>query len=177
MKALDLCCGLGGWTEGLLAAGYEVIGVDVIPHSDYPAPLLRADVRSLKGDWFKDIDLVVASPPCEEFSRHDMPWCRAKNPPEPDLSIVEACQRLAKEIGAPLVLENVRGAQKWLGKARCKYGACYLWGDGAPETCPKSPPGNGKERLSSKERLRRAKVPIDLARYVAEHHSAKRRID
>jgi len=27
--AIDLFCGLGGWTEGLLAEGYEVIGFDI----------------------------------------------------------------------------------------------------------------------------------------------------
>ena len=27
--ALDLCCGMGGWTHGLVAAGWDVIGFDV----------------------------------------------------------------------------------------------------------------------------------------------------
>lgn len=27
--ALDLCCGKGGWTLGLVAAGWDVIGFDV----------------------------------------------------------------------------------------------------------------------------------------------------
>ena len=26
--AIDLYCGLGGWTEGLLAEGYRVVGFD-----------------------------------------------------------------------------------------------------------------------------------------------------
>jgi len=30
--AIDLCCGLGGWTEGLLAEGYRVIGYDIEAH-------------------------------------------------------------------------------------------------------------------------------------------------
>ena len=170
MKALDLCCGMGGWTEGLLAAGWEVIGVDTEIHPEYPAPALKADVRTLSGDWFAGIALVVASPPCEEFSRHGMPWTRAKNPPAPDLSIVEACYRIAREVGAPLVLENVRSAQPWLGKAVWNWGSCYLWGDGVPVLRLKVPPGNGKERLSSAARMRRAKIPVDLARYVAEYH-------
>ena len=34
--AIDLFCGLGGWTEGLLAEGYRVVGFDVERHR-YPA--------------------------------------------------------------------------------------------------------------------------------------------
>lgn len=30
--AIDLYCGLGGWTEGLLAEGYDVIGFDIARH-------------------------------------------------------------------------------------------------------------------------------------------------
>lgn len=30
--AIDLFCGLGGWTEGLLANGYYVIGFDIERH-------------------------------------------------------------------------------------------------------------------------------------------------
>ena len=31
--AIDLFCGLGGWTEGLLAEGYYVVGFDVERHA------------------------------------------------------------------------------------------------------------------------------------------------
>lgn len=171
---LDLCCGLGGWARGFLDLGWRVIGVDIEP-LPYPGELIVCDVRQLDVRTLPPITLVVASPPCEAFSRWDMPWTRAKNPPPPDLSIVEACQRIARELGAPLVLENVRGAQKWLGRSVATYGTRYLWGDGVPALVPfaqryrKNEPG-AKSRLSSSRRRERAIIPYPIARWVAECH-------
>jgi C-5 cytosine-specific DNA methylase len=35
----------------------------------------------------------------------------------------------AKKRYIPLIVENVRGAQKWVGRARWSFGSFYLWGD------------------------------------------------
>lgn len=164
---IDLCCGLGGWADGLLPLGYTVVGYDREPMPGYPGHFVQADVRTLTGDRFRHAVLIVASPPCEEFSRHSMPWTRKRNPPPPDLSIVKACYRIAEEAGVPLVLENVRAAQPWLGKAEWRYGSCYLWGDGIPLLRPDAVPlGNGKARRTSTARQQRAKVPLALAQFI-----------
>jgi hypothetical protein len=80
--AVDLFCGLGGWTEGLLAEGYRVVGIDIEEHvygeHRYPAKLMLADVLTLHGSLFARADLIVASPPCQEYSYMAMPWKRAK---------------------------------------------------------------------------------------------------
>ncbi len=85
--AIDLFCGLGGWTEGLLAEGWGVIGYDIEAHEygdqKYPGRLVLQDVRSLHGSQFKDADLIVGSSPCQEFSYRAMPWKRAKALPPP----------------------------------------------------------------------------------------------
>jgi hypothetical protein len=39
----------------------------------------------------------------------------------------EACEAAGRHI--PLIVENVRGAQPWVGRARWNYGSFYLWGD------------------------------------------------
>ncbi len=58
-----------------------------------------------------------------------MPWKRAKALPPPDNTLFEACFRIAREAGCPLVVENVKGAQPWVGRAAWHYGSFYLWGD------------------------------------------------
>ena len=80
--AIDLYCGLGGWAEGFLAEGYAVIGFDIEKHDygtgSYPGQLVLQDVTTLHGSQFKDADVIVASPPCTEYSYMAMPWSRAK---------------------------------------------------------------------------------------------------
>ncbi len=167
--AIDLFCGLGGWTEALLAEGYDVIGFDIERHEygdhRYPGKLVIQDVRTLHGAQFKDAALIVASPPCQAYSYRAMPWKRAKALPPPDNTLFETCFRIQREanfanrcgpggccvacggIGKtelvecdecnatgrkryiPLIVENVRGAQKWVGRARWNFGSFYLWGD------------------------------------------------
>jgi hypothetical protein len=72
-----------------------------------------------------------------------MPWKRAKALPPPDNTLFEACFRIQREAceaagrHIPLIVENVRGAQKWVGRARWNWGSFYLWGD-VPALMPKA---------------------------------------
>ena len=147
--AIDLFCGLGGWTEGLLAEGYDVVGFDIERHDygtgGYPAQLVLQDILTVHGKQFKDAALIVASPPCQEYSYMAMPWSRAKTIQAEYLSgqrdtkkltaLFDACFRIQREASEaagrhiPMVVENVRGAQKWVGRARWNFGSFYLWGD------------------------------------------------
>lgn len=138
--AIDLFCGLGGWTEGLLAEGYDVVGFDIERHDygdgmRYPAQLVLQDVLTIHGKQFKDAALIVASPPCQAYSYRAMPWKKAKALPPPSNDLFDACFRIQREAceaagrHIPMVVENVRGAQPWVGRARWNYGSFYLWGD------------------------------------------------
>ncbi len=156
--AIDLYCGLGGWTTGLQAEKFDVIGFDnerhVYGEHRYPGQLVVQDVLTLDGAQFRDADLIVASPPCQEYSYMAMPWRRAKQIaaalrgeaefPEnykgsrtlPELNaLFDACFRIQREASeaagrhVPMVVENVKGAQPWVGRAAWSFGSFYLWGD------------------------------------------------
>ena len=149
--AIDLYCGLGGWTSGLLAEGYFVVGFDIEQHvygeHRYPGHLVIQDVTTLHGSQFKDAALIVASPPCQEYSYMAMPWTLAKAKAAAIRAdetgeklaalnrLFNACFRIQREAceaaghHIPMVVENVRGAQPWVGRAAWNYGSFYLWGD------------------------------------------------
>ena len=148
---IDLFSGLGGWAEGGLAEGYDVVGFDIERHvygeDRYPAQLVIQDVLTLHGSQFRDAALIVASPPCQEFSYMAMPWSRAKAKAAEiradktgemlsDLNrLFDACFRIQREAceaagrHIPTVVENVRGAIPWVGRSRWAFGSYHLWGD------------------------------------------------
>jgi len=68
MKALDLFCGLGGWSKGLVSQGFEVTGVDIVDVG-YPYNLVISSVENLAGSDYAGYDVIVGSPPCRDFSR------------------------------------------------------------------------------------------------------------
>lgn len=158
MTAIDLFCGLGGWTEGLLSEGYNTIGFDIERHQygedRYPAQLVLQDVLTIHGSQFRNATLIVASPPCQAYSYMAMPWSRGKQIAAalrgkgkfPDAytgprtieilnALFHACFRIQREACEaagryiPMVVENVKGAQPWVGPAKAHFGSFYLWGD------------------------------------------------
>lgn len=195
--AIDLYCGLGGWTEGLMAEGFDVIGFDNVQHihgdQRYQGQLVLQDVLTLHGRQFKDAALIVGSSPCQEFSYRAMPWKRAKSLSPPVLGIKlfetqfriqrEACEAAGRYI--PLVVENVKGAQPYVGRSRWNFGSYHLWGD-VPALMPldidvRKQKGSGRiwfdtgiasHNSQSKERkalsAQIAKIPLILARHIAK---------
>lgn len=160
---LDLFAGLGGASEAMRRRGWEVVTVDNDPEFGCT---ITADLSAWSWDG-RTPDLVWASPPCTEFSRESMPWCRTGV--APSLALVESALRIVRECGpAWWVIENVRGAIRpfapLLGPPKQSHGPFFLWGQFPPFRATVRP---FKERLSSSQRARRAKVPAAISESLA----------
>jgi hypothetical protein len=178
---IELFCGSFGWSAGWLELGGRAIGFDIehLPHhGSVPAgaSLVIQDVLTLAGSQFSEADLILASPPCTQYSYLAMPWSRSTSEHSQaakalrrkwetegaDNRLFDACFRIQREAieatkqdchhcdrtgkfpngnkcyccngtgrrgghHIPLIVENVRGAQEWVGPAKANYGSFYLW--------------------------------------------------
>lgn len=143
--------------EGWQVVGFDIEHLP--HHGPVPpgCELVLQDVQTLHGSQLRNADAILASPPCQGYSARAMPWARLRdemliqhstwedeggspferplsNPPidntlfRATLRIHrEACEAAGRYI--PLLIENVKGAQRWIGSARWHYGSFYLWGD------------------------------------------------
>jgi len=162
---LDLFAGLGGASRAFKARGWEVVTVDNNPAFGCS---ITADLLTWRppGSLF-GVDFLWASPPCDEFARESMPWCRTGRPPS--LGLVQRVFELVREL-APRwwVLENVRGAQRWIGRAPLHFGPVYLWGYFPRKIRDVGHNFAWKERLSSAQEARRAEIPLPISEAFAE---------
>ncbi len=149
---IELFAGTFGWGAGFIEAGFDVIGFDIMDtEKELGVPrtpgcqLVIQDVLTLHGKQFKDAAIIVASPPCQEYSYMAMPWPRGKQIAAEYRSgvrdvrkltaLFDACFRIQREACEaagryiPLIVENVRGAERWVGRSNWKHGAFHLWGD------------------------------------------------
>lgn len=102
MKALDLFCCAGGAGMGLHRAGFEVVGVDIVPRPRYPFQFIQADALTIPLDGF---DFIWASPPCQGYTamRHAP---GAKGAP----LLIDAIRARLLESGSEWCIENVEEA-------------------------------------------------------------------
>jgi DNA (cytosine-5)-methyltransferase 1 len=129
VTAVDLFCGAGGFSTGLVAAGFRLLGAvdswDVACRTyrrNFAHPVLNADIHNLPGLKILEklgvpgasIDLVVGGPPCQGFSVQ-----RIGEDLDPRNNLVHDFARLVLEFQPRMFLmENVPGL---LGKRGRKY--------------------------------------------------------
>jgi DNA (cytosine-5)-methyltransferase 1 len=107
-KLLDLFCGAGGCSVGYHRAGFDVTGVDIGPHPDYPYAFVQADALDVLADraYLNTFDVIHASPPCPRYSVATHARGNAANHPD----LVPPVRELLHAWGRPYVIENVPGA-------------------------------------------------------------------
>lgn len=105
---LDLFCGAGGAAMGYYRAGFDVIGVDIEPQSDYPFKFFQDDALSYRTMRVHaaDVDAIHASPPCQRYS--DLAHRNGNADNWPDL--VPKVRSALRLLGLPYVIENVEGS-------------------------------------------------------------------
>lgn len=139
MRMLDLFCGRWGWSKAFAARGWECVGVDLKRPPEIPqnCVFIEADVRTISLNFVRGFDFACASSPCENFSLWNMRHFHP-NPPYPVLGIelFNQTRMLLEGGGVPYVMENVRGAQQFMGAAVHCCGSFYLWGNAVPPLMP-----------------------------------------
>jgi len=108
MKLLDLFAGAGGCSVGYSKAGFDVTGVDIKAHPDYPYTLVIEDVLKFitQDNWHDGYDVIHASPPCPRYSS----ITHVSGNPENHPDLVPVMIEVLTATGKPWVIENVMGA-------------------------------------------------------------------
>lgn len=106
-RLLDLMCGAGGCSVGYNRAGFDVVGVDLLDHPDYPYELIVADAMEVLEDrtFLAGFDVVHASPPCPRYSTITPAHTRDDHP-----DLIPPVRAALKAWGGVYVIENVPGA-------------------------------------------------------------------
>jgi hypothetical protein len=166
----DLCSGLGGWTEAFAQSDWFVVRIEIEKDLEY-VPFTRIHDVTTWMDWIDDLphpDLIVASPPCTEYSLAN--WRINRETHEPDMDVVRACLDIIDYIKPSWwVLENVKGACKYfipiMGHHRQAVGTrgnpqFYLWGN-FPLLGMK--PGWNPSKTDVRDPQLRALIPFELS--------------
>ena len=178
LKILDVCCGRGGWSAPFIEDGDEVYGID-IKNCGYPGQLILQDIRTIDGHRFKNFDLIIGSPPCEDFSdaRYRSVWIHKKKPnPSKGFELIEEFWRIVREAQPKFyAMENIQALTKYYQVKPnwhfmiSKGGKRCLWTN---IPIPLSPQFRFAHRIRDipgwdKTRPDRAKIPYPVARFIA----------
>lgn len=185
MRVLDLFSGLGGFSEAFVNHGWEVCRLEnnpllaEVPYThimdvvEFRDQLLDAQRRGLP---IKSVDVIVASPPCYEFSMgFNAPRAIASRENrldeyKPNMELLDVAREIIKILKPKYwIIENVQGACRYfepvLGPHRQRVGAFFFWGNfPLMHIMGKVPTKAEKDKRHEDLRSNyRAKVPIQIS--------------
>lgn len=135
LKVLELCGGLESWLKPFAEAGHECTSVDIKDYGNHYGRFIKADLLDWEPD--QEYDLVLASPPCSEFSEVKRNTAQRYSERR-GLHLVYRVLYLIDKIKPKYwVMENVWGLSEFIDKPkdivryrRAKNGKrAYLWGN------------------------------------------------
>lgn len=112
-RLLDLFCGAGGCSVGYSRAGFDVLGVDIEAHPDYPFPIIVRDALTIlaDADHLDGFDAIHASPPCQASTTMSNRWRGMGGKADTHINLIPDVSRALIAWGGPYVIENVPGAR------------------------------------------------------------------
>lgn len=112
LKILDLFCKAGGAAKGYADAGFEVVGVDIVPQPNYPYKFIQMDaIEFLKTVDLSEFDAIHASPPCQKHTKaQSLAKGRNNGKYREHFDFIPQTREILQKIGKPYIIENVEGA-------------------------------------------------------------------
>jgi len=126
-RLLDLFCGAGGCSVGYSRAGFDVVGVDIEPHPDYPGPLIVDDALEVldRPTYLAKFDVIHASPPCQARTTMSNRWRGQGTRADEHVNLIPEVRDALLQWGGPYVIENVPGARRDLRHPITLHGGMF----------------------------------------------------
>lgn len=165
-KVLDLFCGAGGCSVGYHRAGFDVTGVDIEGHPDYPYRIVEADAMSVLANVpeIDGFDVIHASPPCQGYTTMSNRWRGNGGAADGWDKLIGEVRHWLEAWGGIYVIENVPGARREMCDPITLHGGMFGLGVNRPRLFESNVP-------IAVDKAPRVKNPMGV---YGKHHDGRR---
>lgn len=107
LTVLDAFCNIGGTGMGLHLAGFDVVGVDLLPQPRYPFRFVQCDAVEFIREHGHTFDLISAGPPCQHDCTLTAGTNKGRGVQYPNL--LEPTRAALETTGRPYAIEQPPG--------------------------------------------------------------------